>query len=758
MLNELYIDLPLVWNRYADGMVECIIESAIEMLNNMEYYSIFSQIDPQALWLRSWMHSFNSRSSIFRAFKKTSLLAKIIEIILNLDNCTDSKYNRSYSIVVHSFRVIQYCIPYARFHPLFGKQINEVVKIIIQKWLFVDTKSVLGRDGYEECVFEVLKAAIKCSQAQKVFTDDVITLLVSQIENRYSVQRLLTIVGSLAPLAEVIIEKICMSGVEPKFWLSEDSQELLTILFRSSQSYKLTKQIPIESLTECQLLSLVNSPINLNFISQSDQVFQMARLLQTKFSAKLQPNTDGLFERFGHGYLLTQLASTRFGAEALVEAEYDQLVVNEIWQLINSFEEQTKKAQTVLTNLLSSAEAVQIFIKVPLEKKQIEAKPKSIYEILKIIFEPEFEHMLFNKMDAQVFALEVILTLSASIESYLYLDSIYDLKKLIRIMSTEIRDERTFLIEQISKRSEIMGTNTSQSRSQMSSAQSVSRPKQTRTQSKPILNAKELRLATTKFLKMRKPTIKGVAQILKSFNSLSSKTADRPEIILDLNAAKSQTSSSSDMHNKCVSKFYNYIKEYGSGQLSEADFTKGMKYFQCGDHRFDWFSAMIFLILDDKDQAVSFLRNYSKNKKSDLVWAARTNGTSAHRLLTWVGHWANRLIEIEFPNLHSSFTFSGFPIGVITQLWLEQCFLNYLKLESILSWLISVIVLGPDYSIYMVVAILKYIEKDIINAQIDQGLSRFLKLEGIEGFDFCDHFDFMKSLQAKYSNTILDSL
>lgn len=247
---------------------------------------------------------------------------------------------------------------------------------------------------------------------------------------------------------------------------------------------------------------------------------------------------------------------------------------------------------------------------------------------------------------------------------------------------------------------------------------SVSRPKQTRTQSKPILNAKELRLATTKFLKMRKPTIKAAAQILKSFNSLygQSKTADRPEIVLDLNAAKQ----SSDMHNKCSSKFYNYIKEYGSGQLSEADFTKGMKYFQCGDHRFDWFSAMIFMILDDKDQAVSFLRNYSKNSKSDLVWAARTNGTSAHRLLTWVGHWTNRLVEIEFPNLHSSFTFSGFPIGVITQLWLEQCFLNYLKIESILSWLISVIVLGPDYSIYMVVALLKYIEKDIINAQIDQ--------------------------------------
>ena len=248
MLNELYIDLPLVWNRYADGMVESIIESGVEMLTNMDYYSIFSKIDPQALWLRSWMHSFNSRSSIFRAFKKTSLLMKIIQIILNVDKCSEPKYIRSYSIVVHSFRVIQYCIPYGRFHSLFGN-IIEVVKIIIQKWLFVDSGH-LGRDGYEECVFEVLKAAIKCGQAEKVFTDDVITLLVSQLENRYSVQRLLTIVGSLAPLAEVIIEKICLAGVDQKFWLSEDSQELLKVLFRSSQSYKLTKQIPVQCLTE----------------------------------------------------------------------------------------------------------------------------------------------------------------------------------------------------------------------------------------------------------------------------------------------------------------------------------------------------------------------------------------------------------------------------------------------------------------------------------------------------------------------------
>ena len=150
----------------------------------------------------------------------------------------------------------------------------------------------------------------------------------------------------------------------------------------------------------------------------------------------------------------------------------------------------------------------------------------------------------------------------------------------------------------------------------ISRQKSVSRPKIGRSQSKPILNAKELRSATAKFLKARKPSVKAAAQILKSFNSLygmSKGASDRPEMTLDLNAAKQ----SSEIHSKCSAKFYNYIKEHGSGQMSEAEFTKGMKYFQCGEYRYDWFSAMTFLIIDDKDQAVSFLRNYSKNSKKN---------------------------------------------------------------------------------------------------------------------------------------------
>ena len=80
------------------------------------------------------------------------------------------------------------------------------------------------------------------------------------------------------------------------------------------------------------------------------------------------------------------------------------------------------------------------------------------------------------------------------------------------------------------------------------------------------------------------------------------------------------------------------------------------------------------------------------------------------------------LFLAELPKVHSAFRFSGFPVGVITQLWLEQCFLNYLKLEVILCWLVSSVVLGPDYSIYLVVAIFKHLQSNIIDAQINQVL------------------------------------
>ena len=77
--------------------------------------------------------------------------------------------------------------------------------------------------------------------------------------------------------------------------------------------------------------------------------------------------------------------------------------------------------------------------------------------------------------------------------------------------------------------------------------------------------------------------------------------------------------------------------------------------------------------------------------------------------------------------VHSSFVFSGLPVGVITQLWLEQCFLNYLPFDTIHKFIISLIIIGPEMSVYFTCALIKDNASKCIDAQINQDLARMLK-------------------------------
>lgn len=60
--------------------------------------------------------------------------------------------------------------------------------------------------------------------------------------------------------------------------------------------------------------------------------------------------------------------------------------------------------------------------------------------------------------------------------------------------------------------------------------------------------------------------------------------------------------------------------------------------------------------------------------------------------------------------------------------WITQCFWNYLDWIEICHYIATCVVLGPDYQVYVCIAVLKHLQRDILQHTQTQDLQVFLKV------------------------------
>lgn len=60
--------------------------------------------------------------------------------------------------------------------------------------------------------------------------------------------------------------------------------------------------------------------------------------------------------------------------------------------------------------------------------------------------------------------------------------------------------------------------------------------------------------------------------------------------------------------------------------------------------------------------------------------------------------------------------------------WLTQCFWNYLDWPEICHYISTCVLMGPDYQVYMCVAVFKHLQPDILQRTQSQELQVFLKV------------------------------
>ncbi|XP_013968893.1 protein broad-minded isoform X2 [Canis lupus familiaris] len=180
----------------------------------------------------------------------------------------------------------------------------------------------------------------------------------------------------------------------------------------------------------------------------------------------------------------------------------------------------------------------------------------------------------------------------------------------------------------------------------------------------------------------------------------------------------------------------------------------------------DWFVSSLFMImLGDKEKTLRFLQQFSRLLISAFLWLPRlhisrylptdTIESGIHPVYFCSTHYIEMLLKVEVPLVFSAFHMSGFAPSQICLLWITQCFWNYLDWIEICHYIATCVFLGPDYQVYICIAIFKHLQQDILQHTQTQDLQVFLKEEALHGFRVSDYFEYMEILEQNYRPVVL---
>ncbi|XP_054993126.1 protein broad-minded [Sorex araneus] len=183
----------------------------------------------------------------------------------------------------------------------------------------------------------------------------------------------------------------------------------------------------------------------------------------------------------------------------------------------------------------------------------------------------------------------------------------------------------------------------------------------------------------------------------------------------------------------------------------------------------DWFVSSLFIImLGDKEKTFRFLQQFSRLLTSAFLWLPRlhisrylptdTIKSGIHPVYFCSTHYIEMLLKAEVPLVFSAFHMSGFAPSQICLQWITQCFWNYLDWIEICHYIATCVLLGPDYQVYICIAIFKHLQQDILQHTQTQDLQVFLKEEALHGFRVSDYFEFMENLEQSYRPVLMKDM
>lgn len=133
------------------------------------------------------------------------------------------------------------------------------------------------------------------------------------------------------------------------------------------------------------------------------------------------------------------------------------------------------------------------------------------------------------------------------------------------------------------------------------------------------------------------------------------------------------------------------------------------------------------------------------------AWGKLNAGQVPQQILT---HCLCTMIKEELPLLHAAFAQSGCHVGHLISLWHEQSFLGILHLPDVVSYVTMGLLLGPDWMLYFMLAVLHQHEHQVRQQWLDPGIVCDGLMHHVE-FDLQRALPVMEGLQDKWSEELI---
>ena len=173
---------------------------------------------------------------------------------------------------------------------------------------------------------------------------------------------------------------------------------------------------------------------------------------------------------------------------------------------------------------------------------------------------------------------------------------------------------------------------------------------------------------------------------------------------------------------------------------------------------FDCFAA-VCLVVGEPQAGVHALASLASHPMSAYLWPRRgdiwrVRPAPLERLLQLI----DDILPHELPRVHAALRGAAVAATAPVSRWLHQSWLNVLPWDSMLAALLIPMCFGADFQVYLCLAALRHIEREILERSHSHALLAFLLHYPLEGFEPVDALEHMFELRGRWHSKCMASL
>lgn len=200
------------------------------------------------------------------------------------------------------------------------------------------------------------------------------------------------------------------------------------------------------------LLNMASTPKGVFYLNETELLEHVTQYLYKRYRSKIQV---GKYEKFGYGFLISQLANTPSGCYFLNEAQIIQSIIDDVWielefgtddfmsafpraYSVENIDREVYKPMLCLVNILSSFSAVYEFVAdvfaTPRSSYGSRDFPKGLISLLeRVTFLDKKSKLssLCNFEQSHIFGLKLISILQCDLDILLLIEVQYDLNRVL---------------------------------------------------------------------------------------------------------------------------------------------------------------------------------------------------------------------------------------------------------------------------------------------------------------------------------------